>query len=302
MNRCSQVLADKCTTTLAGFIRSSGAIKIDHLTFNGSLKYLMLCDPSISVVITGASSFEIYESSLGMIVPNGPAISQARLSDFLLGVTRVRKQYEDVLRLKACGASAAWLLVSTYYCAYFACVELGKIMNRIPMSLEDSDLYSLACKAVGTDHAAFFAAKHTNFVGSEHAGKLIFRSIGTKPHQAAWENALYVLRQVLGGKGWTDANYYIDLLENAELSPSRIRNTWNYRRPDYFGNSGERQASEFKKLVGNSPGATEWLKRTKGLVAPLDPCIVAVFCEALASAISDAGHRAGELVRQAGDK
>ncbi|WP_143474192.1 hypothetical protein [Limnohabitans sp. JirII-31] len=272
------------------------------MTFNGSLKYLMLCDPSISVVITGASSFEIYESSLGMIVPNGPAISQARLSDFLLGVTRVRKQYEDVLRLKACGASAAWLLVSTYYCAYFACVELGKIMNRIPMSLEDSDLYSLACKAVGTDHAAFFAAKHTNFVGSEHAGKLIFRSIGTKPHQAAWENALYVLRQVLGGKGWTDANYYIDLLENAELSPSRIRNTWNYRRPDYFGNSGERQASEFKKLVGNSPGATEWLKRTKGLVAPLDPCIVAVFCEALASAISDAGHRAGELVRQAGDK
>lgn len=296
MNRCSQVLADKCTTTLANFIQLSRPIQIDRLTFNTSFKYLILNDPNISVQITNPTSFEVFESSHGLIVPNGPAISEARLSDFLVGSTRVRKQYETVLQLRNSGTSAAWLLVSTYYCAYFACIELCKIVNRTALSFEEDDLASLAVKAVGADHAQFFINGNANFVGVEHAGKIVFRSVGTKPHQAAWENACHALRLVLGSKGWPDANQYITLL--TDYSPSRIRNTWNYRRSDYFGSAGEQRAREFRKLVGNPEGSAAWLKRTGGLVEPQDPCIVAVLCEALTAAVSDAAIRAGELVRQ----
>ncbi len=299
MNRCSQVLSDKCTTSLADFVQKSRPIKIDRLTFNASLKYLLLNDPNIAVEITSPTSFEIFESKLGAIVPNGPAISEARLSDFLLGANRVRKQHDAVLRMRDAGTAAAWLVVSTYYCAYFACIELCKIINRISLSFEEDELASLRIKALGAAHAQFFANGQSNFVGTEYAGKLVFQSVGTKPHSAAWENALHAVRLLLGNKGWPEANQYIELLSNPNYSPSRIRNTWNYRRSDYFGHAGESRAREFRKLVGNPEGASAWLKRTNGRTDPLDPCIIAVLCEALTGAVADASQRATELVNLA---
>lgn len=159
MNRCSQVLADKCTTSLAEFVQNSLPIQVDRLTFNASLKYLLLNDPNIAVEISSPTSFEIFESNLGIIVPNGPAISQARLSDFLLGANRVRKQYETIILMRDAGTSAAWLIVSTYYCAYFACIELCKIVNRISLSFEDDELSCLRVKAVGIDPCAIFCQR-----------------------------------------------------------------------------------------------------------------------------------------------
>ena len=302
MNRCSQVLSDKCISSLADFVQKSRPIQVDRLTFNASLKYLLLSDPNIAVEIASPTSFEIFESKLGIIVPNGPALSEARLSDFLLGANRVRKQHEAVLRMRDAGTAAAWLVVSTYYCAYFACIELCKIVNRISLSFEDDELGTLRIKAVGAAHAQFFAGGQSNFVGTEYAGKLVFRSVGMKPHSAAWENALHALRLLLGDKGWPDANRYIELLANPNYSPSRIRNTWNYRRSDYFGSAGENRAREFRKLVGNPEGAAAWLGRTNGRTDPLDPCIIAVLCEALTGAVADAGKRATELVNLAAAK
>lgn len=299
MNRCAQVLADSCTAELAKFIENSQPIQIDRLTFNASLKYLLLNDAEISIEISSPTIFQAYEADQDIVIPNGPAISHARLSDFLLGANRVRKQYETVLKLRDSGAATAWVLVSAYYCAYFACIEICKLANRIAISFEADELDTLRLRTGGPHHAKFFEGGQTNFVGRVSGGKIIFTPAGTKPHSAAWENAQYALKQILGEKGWPDANYHIALLTNPDCSPSRIRNTWNYRRADYFGQTGENRASEFRKLVGNSDGATAWLKRTGGRIQPLDPCIVAVLCETLASAVSDAGRKAGDLVRQA---
>lgn len=301
LNRCAQVLADTCTGVLADFIVKSQPIHIDRLTFNSSLKYSLLNDPKISVEIKNDGGFDIFESNLGIVVPNGPAISEARLSDFLLGSMRVRKQYEAVKHQKNSGGPAAWLLVSAYYCAYFACIEMCKLINRIALSFEDDEIQLLRSKAVGPGFAKFFAAGQTNFVGSEHAGKIVFRSVGSKPHAVAWENALHAVRHVLGTKEWVDAKIYIDLLSDPECSPSRIRNTWNYRRSDYFGQIGEHRAREFRSLVGNHQGASNWLRRTAGKTGALDPCVIAVLCETLGGAVAQAGQRAGELVRQASE-
>ena len=301
MNRCAQTLADHCIRGLATYLGQCGPIQIDRLTFNSSLKYLLINERKISIEISAPNRFEAYEGDHGLVVPNGPAISEARLSDFILGSARVRKQYEAVLRMKdERGVPAAWLLVSAYYCAYFACIELCKLVDRISVSFEPEELGSLKYKAVGKDHAAFFASGQMNFVGAEHAGKLVFNAVGAKPHAAAWSNALIAMRHVFAGKGWPDAGHYIAMLEDVDCSPSKIRNTWNYRRSDYFGKLGESEAREFRSLIGNHKGATAWLDRKKGKTKPLDPCGVAVLCEVLSSAVSDAGQRAGVLISQAG--
>lgn len=299
MDRCSQVIADKCTSLIADLIKQSHPVALDRLSFGTSLKYLVLNDPSISVEITSPTSFDAYESQHGLVIANGPALSQARLSDFFLESIRVRKQYEAVLKLKDAGAPAAWLLISAYYCAFFACIELCKLLNRVSFGMEDDDLATLRTKATGPYKAQFFAATQNNFVGIDYAGKLQFRSSGAKPHAAAWESALLALRSLYAPKGWPDANRLLDLLSEAEYSPSRIRNTWNYKRSDYFGSLGETKGSEFKKLVGNPEGTAAWLARGRGRLNAQEPCIIAVLCEVLAAAVIDAARRGGELLRQA---
>lgn len=298
MDRCSQLIADKCTALLAGLIQQSHPVALDRLSFGTSLKYLILNDPNISVEITSPTSFDAYESQLGLVIANGPALSQARISDFFLGATRVRKQYEAVLKLRDSGAPTAWLLVSAYYCAFFACIELCKLLNRVSFGIEGEDLKILQTKSTGPFHAQFFATPPNNFVGIEYAGKLQFRSSGAKPHSAAWDSARIALKTLYDRKGWPDANRLLELLGGAEYSPNLIRNNWNYKRSDYFGNPGETQGREFKKLIGNPEGAAAWLAQKRGRLSAQEPCIIAVLCESLSAAVMDAASRGGELLRQ----
>lgn len=296
MNRCAQVIADRCTKTLAEYVNNRQSSHIDNLTFNSSLKYSIVNDPGLLVEISGKSRFEVFESSHGIVVPNGPIISEARLSDFFLGSTRVMNQHRTVLGMRHSGATPAWILVSAYYCAYFACIELSKVSGRIMMSLEEDEISSLRFKAAGPFHAEFFQGGHTNFIGTEFGGKLVFNAVGSKPHAAAWTNALYVLRDIFGDKGWADADQYIKFLSDPDYSPSRIRNTWNYRRSDYFGRIGEKHASEFMRLIGNPSGVNGWLARQGSRTETLDPCIVAALCETLSFGVIDAETRVRKLV------
>ena len=299
MNRCSQIIADKCTSLIATLVSQCQPFTLDRLSFGTSLKYLVLNDPNITVEITSATTFEVYESQHGLVVANGPALSQARLADFFLGSVRVRKQYDAVLKLRDSGAPAAWLLISAYYCGFFACIELCKLLNRVSFGLEEDDLAILQTKAIGPFHAQFFAAAPNNFIGVEYAGKLQFRSSGTKPHAAAWESALLALRSLYAPKGWADANLLLEMLSDPDYSPSRIRNAWNYKRAAVFGPLGETKAAEFRKLIGNPDGVAGWLTRSRGRLDVQEPCIVAVLCESLSAAVTDAARRGGELLRNA---
>lgn len=290
-------MSDQCISALASLIGKSGPISIDALTFNASLKYLIIQDFRITIEITGEATFEVYEVAHGLVVNDGPAISAARLSDFFLGSARVRKQYETVLSLREAG-NPAWLLISAYYCAFFACIELAKVLGRISFSLDDGDLSDLRAKATGPFHAQFFAKGHSNFVGIERAGRLVFTAVGTQPHAAAWENARQVVSKAFRDRQWVDADNFRSILESAECSPSKIRNTWNYKRADYFGPAGDKRAAEFKKLIGNMPGVLGWVERRARNPGSQDPCVIAVMAETLSTAVSKASQHAKGIVHQ----
>lgn len=299
MNKCTQTISDRCTQILAGYVTCGKFTLSDKLSFSSTLKFSIINDPFISIDIDSPTEFSISESVGGYILSNSSAIAEARIADFLLGAGRVQRQYDDILRMKANGTNTAWLLVSTYYCAYFSCIEICKLFDRISMSFEQDDISDMMIKATGPYHAQFFSSGNTNFVGSEYAGKIVFRSVGAKPHTAAWDNVLYSVRKIFSKKSWPEADRYIDILSNNAYSPSRIRNSWNYKRSDYFGSTGDEIGIEFKKLIGNSGGATSWLNRKFPKIDIQDPCIVAVLCEAMAPAVIEAARRTREIMRQA---
>jgi hypothetical protein len=297
VNRCSQVIADQTVSSLAKLIQDSHPIRLDHLSFNSSLKYLCLRDPAISIDIISPTQFEVVELAAGAPVACGPAISSARLADFFMGATRVKRQYEAALKLKEAGAAAAWTLISAYYCAFFAGLELAKTLGRFSMSFETDEMQTLAAKATGRCHADFFRSGQTNFSGIEYAGKLVFQSSGTRPHVAAWNNATYAVTQMLNKRAWGDAERFLELLKSPNCSPSAIRNAWNYKRSDLYGPAGEREAQQFRKLLGNHHGAYLWMSQRKQPLPHLEPCAIAALCEGLSVPVVDASSKAKELLR-----
>jgi hypothetical protein len=302
LDKCSQTISDKCTQILANYVRDSNIVISDKLSFSSTFKFSIINEPSISVEASEGNEFSVYVGSDGVIDVNNSVIAEARVSDFLLGAARVRSQYEDLAKMKSSGTSSAWLLVSTYYCAYFSCVEIAKLFDRISMSLAKDDFKDLRAKAFGDFHAELFnndnlKSENLNFVGGYYAGKIVFRTVGTRPHSAAWSNVLYAMRQIFSKKNWPEADRLINLLNDPEVSPSRIRNDWNYKRTDYFGISGESIGAEFKKLIANNGAAISWLTRRYPHIACDDPCIIAYLCESFAPAVIDAARRIREVIR-----
>lgn len=286
MERASQVLSDLCTKTLTPIKKNSS--NESPITFKDSFKYSLLHHGEIKIEIKSPTSFAIFEGESDLPDANGKILSEARLFDFFLGAYRVKTHYQDLMKAKEAHVSSAWLLVTAYYCCFFSCIEILKINNRIQIAFDVEDLKLLKTRATGPNKAAFFESKTLNFTGQYRANKILFESNGDKPHQAAWQHLNTTLKTIFKGKSWLEIEMLQKILSEPYLNPSRVRNNWNYKRPDYFGFKGESFGIQFRKLLGNPKGSTDWLVRNASTADPDDSSRIAAICEILAPAVIDA--------------
>lgn len=292
MERASQVLSDLCTKTFKKVNQDFGNdTTTKSLTYKNSFKYSLLHQAQIKVEIRSPTSFSIFEGEPDLPEANGQVISEARLTDFLLGASRVKTHYEDLMKAKDAHISSAWLLVTAYYCCFFSCIELLKITDRIQIGFDSEDLNLLESRATGQHKAAFFQGNTLNFVGQFHANKIVFESTGAKPHAAAWTHLNSALATIFKGKAWEEIEMLRRILSDPALNPSRVRNNWNYKRPDYFGAAGEKFGIQFKKLLGNPKGSKDWLVRNGATAGQDDSSRIAALCEILAPSIINAYDR-----------
>lgn len=292
MERSSQVLSDFCVKKLAAAQDSSlESLEIQSLSYKHSLKYSILHQGQIKIEIKSATSFAIFEGESDVPTADGQIIAEARLTDFLLGANRVKTHYQDLIKAKDAHVSSAWLLVTAYYCCFFSCIELLKFNNHIQLGFDPDDLSLLEPRATGPEKAAFFQGNTLNFVGRIKANKIVFESNGSKPHTSAWFQLKILIESLFGTKSWQETDMLCKILLNPILNPSRVRNNWNYKRADYFGATGEQFGIPFKKLLGNSKGAAEWLIKNGATANADDSARIAALCELIAPSIIDAYNR-----------
>lgn len=292
MERASQLLSDLCVKTLASAKSDlPNSFSNYDLSYKNSFKFSILHQAQIKIETKSPTSFSIFEGETDLPIANGQIISEARFTDFLLGASRVKTHYQDLMKAKEAHLSSAWLLVTAYYCSFFACLELLKITDRIQLGLDSDDLKIMQPRTTGVDKAAFFQGNTLNFVGKVQANKIIFESNGSKPHANAWQQLSIALGTIYKSKSWVEIESIQRLLSEPMHNPSRVRNNWNYKRADYYGKTGEAFGISFRKLIGNQRGASEWLVRNGAYAAPDDSCRIAALCEYLAPAIIDAYDR-----------
>jgi hypothetical protein len=291
MQRTSQAISDALVRT---YIDSRNNISQSYQdrksSYKQSFKYALLNDNQINLFASSASEFQVFEGEFDIPTASEAAISEARYTDFMLGALRVKTQYDDLIKAKASGVSSAWLLVTAYYCCFFACIEILKMHNKFLLSFDDEDISKLHDRLTGTFKSDFINNnKNMNFIGSLYAGRIKFSSSGTKPHKIAWIQLQKILQDFFENRqNWDETTTINTILSTPSLNPSRIRNTWNYKRPDYFGATGENINSQFKKLIGDDSSSNKWLIANSHLAIPDDGCRIASLCEILAHSVIDA--------------
>jgi hypothetical protein len=213
LSRFSQVISDKCARRLSAYIGSVASPRFDVLAYRSTFKQLVLNDARISVEIVDATTFRVFEYAGGILLDGGPALSEARISDFLLGAQRVRKQYETLQNMLRGTTVTAWLVVTAYYCAYFASVEISKLLGRGVLSLDSIEIEALMGKAAGPGFKDFFSNPPSNFSALTRSGTIEFRSAGARPHAVAWQNIKAVLNELHSSFGWPEVATCLDLIE-----------------------------------------------------------------------------------------
>lgn len=291
--RAASFLADQCVSRFANLVEASGRRDFDKVRGNFKLKEAICSDPLIRAEVISGNSFCVYELDEFGDKICGPIINSALIEDFIIGCRRVSAQYRSLLSAKQSGVSVAWMLVTAYYCSFFASIEISRLYGRFSAHYDSSDLSGIMGKCkINQQAIEFFEKQPSNFIGKSDGSKIIFTSAGQKPHSFAWNNFGAVLREAYSGRSWIDAQNLIAIV-TAQNNPSVVRNDWNYKFADRFGPAGERLGRSFPKLIGNKDGVSAWLKNTEWLKRGDEGVTesIAALCETSSTAIIEASTR-----------
>lgn len=287
-------LENNCVATIASLAECSSRTDYSRVTFNDGLKYSILNDPLVEVLIESDTSFSISERIDGDLILSGPSISEGRLVDFVLGAKRVKAQHDNLLASRMANVNTGWLIVTAYYSAFFAAIELVRLYGYLPMSLAIEDIRSLELKLTGNAGLIhqFSKSSPRNFVGQVSGNKIIFRSSGDKPHVAAWDQVRkHVFKDVVDSMGWIEAAILMNFLSGARnwKHPSELRNEWNYKRADLFAKTS--RGIQFRKIIGNAESSQRWLAQSKHADEESQISILAALVETLCTPIKNSLDR-----------
>ncbi|WP_435947073.1 hypothetical protein [Dryocola sp. BD586] len=193
---------------------------------------------------------------------------QALFADFHFGKNRIDEQIKNVNFLLKSNAQPAWVLISVYYACFFMANEISKLFCNYIINFDKNEYSSLLNSAKETisndikndDNNSFRI--RVNEADYENKVKLTLRRCEPKPHYEVWKNLNNIIGELVVPE---ILNHYKMLLRNicghhksAWKLPSTIRNEWNYKYSNYYGEKGYELAKTFLTLIKNHDSAMKW--------------------------------------------
>jgi len=283
--RSANTLGKYLRTRLQVVVQELGDIELREILRDDGLKSNLIEDPLYSIQLVSGTSFKVAVS---------PAdLSKSLLRDFLVGATRIEKQW-SATKILAENSLTAWALVSAYYCSFFCAIESLRLCGTHSLSLTSDESSRLFSKA-GGPHLATIKT-HTVFRGriSDDLDSIGYTANGDKPHQATWRNLAADVFPIVPNTetSWMDISKFIQMCSNKGgwEFPSDIRNRWNYRDSAYFSSLGESSSSPFLNLLlKEGSESSSWIRSKNGVRTESDcAASIAALTRLLHLAIDDA--------------
>jgi hypothetical protein len=223
-----------------------------------------------STILYGNADVEIKSHHSFEILITKHQFAECLYTDFYYGYERILKQNHCLpVLLKENNTPTAWSLVTAYYSAFFAAIEIGKILGRLNTYLEQRHCSQIQGHSNNSFQGKLEAG---NYLGTArldtHQGYVMirFNSSGERPHLMAWKN-LSDMFPISEGKNLSSARQqqiklFKEIISNDSKSrwptPSEVRNQWNYTNANYYGSLGEEYADVFAKQALSKRSCYSW--------------------------------------------
>lgn len=221
-----------------------------------------------STLLGGHSDVEIKAQNSFEVTMTTRQFAECLQTDFYYGYERVSKQNSCLTVLLAkTDTPAAWSLVTAYYSAFFAAIEICKLLGRLNTYIDDGETQCIRAQSKSPVRESL---KEGNYLGEIHLDKhqgevkIRFCSSGTRPHLLVWKNLGELFPKDENPSLPSPRRKQILLFKeiitskNQWSTPSEVRNQWNYTNAHYYGKNGETIANSFRKNAHSKESCYLW--------------------------------------------
>lgn len=214
----------------------------------------------------------------------GQDYRNALFSDYYYGRIRIQEQINNLQLQIQNTSQASWVLVTAYYASFFMATEISKLCGKYIINFSDEDIkfilnhsYGPIDQNIKLDESNYGYQVNITHSENDKMIRLVFHKRSPRPHVEVWKNIVEIVNQL----SVTDSNIHFKNLflniceENNDRwhNPSRIRNDWNYKFANYYGEKGNALGATFYKNIKSYSSSMNWAgNRT---IQPYDENIVA---------------------------
>lgn len=244
--------------------------------YKNSIKNLLL-DPANLLKFNFNSGIDSFSVELSSNI-----YKEALFSDYFWGRKRISEQNKNLNIQISNNSQIAWVLVTCYYSSFFMATEIAKLCGNFIINFSNEDMKILmgqssapiTAELKDVNYGYQVKIKNSEF---DQKIKLHFQKKSPRPHMETWKN----LTEIVKGLVTEDNKIHFKMLflsicdadEQRWDLPSKIRNDWNYRYANYYGEKGDSLGDIFYKNIKNYDSSISWA--SKRTIQPHEKNIVA---------------------------
>lgn len=183
---------------------------------------------------------------------------EALATDFYYSIQKVRQQRLSIVTQIESDTAGAWILVSAYYQAFYAAIELSRLIGRYNTSFDESHIEFINLNN-STSNNLEKGGPYKGEVSLNHDGdiEIYFSSDGSKPHLHTWKNIKDIIvsqnfQANITNKNVKRINRLKEIVDHDIRkfpTPSELRNEWNYAKAQAYAPEIQKEFKLMKKLL-----------------------------------------------------
>jgi hypothetical protein len=195
---------------------------------------------------------------------------KALFSDYYFGRIRIIEQINSLENLIAQKNQVAWVVITAYYSNFYMSNEISKLFGIYITNFSTADMSNLFSRSDGIIPSSFINQEESHFsyqvkvTHSEYDGfvKLSFYPKSPKPHVEVWKNLAEVIAKLnVNDIEIQHKNLFLNICDTKNEKwhiPSKVRNEWNYKYANYYGETGCKLGDIFYKNIKDQASSFSW--------------------------------------------
>jgi len=213
--------------------------------------------------------FDLCDLSTFSVELSSDLYRDALFSDYYFGRIRIEEQIRNLQVQIQNTCQTSWVLVTSYYAAFFMATEITKLCGKFIINFSDDDMREFIRRS-STPLTSGICLSDSNYgyqailknSDYDKRVKIIFMRKSPRVHVEVWKNIAEIVNKLDVDD---DENQLKELFlnicdgnEGRWHKPSRIRNDWNYRYANYYGDKGQDLGEVFYRNIKSYSSSLLW--------------------------------------------